>query len=93
MNHLPAAGEGEWHLPRHAHIVVHEADGGGLLTIYDCGAAQKPPSAQFTGRLVRVDAAHDRRHQPTGYVVRMRERSRLERQADDRWVVRGQSSG
>jgi hypothetical protein len=88
MNHLAVAGEGEWHLPQHAQINVYEAGGDELLTIYDCGAAQKPPSAQFTGHLVRVEADHETVYQPTGYIVRLRERARLERQAADHWVVR-----
>ena len=59
MNHLAVAGDGTWHLPRHAHVIVHEtADGNEFITIYDCGAAQKPPSAQLIGNLVRVDADH-----------------------------------
>jgi hypothetical protein len=89
MNHLAVADDGEWHLPQHAHIIVHEADGDELITIYDCGAAQKPPTAQFTGHLVRVDADHELLHQPNGYIVKLRRASRLERQADDRWVIRG----
>lgn len=91
MNHLAAAadGDGEWHLPQHAHIVVHEVEDDQLITIYDCGAAQKPPSAQFTGHLVRVDADHELLHQPNGYIVKLREESRLEEQADSRWVIRG----
>jgi hypothetical protein len=89
MNHLAVADDGEWHLPRHAHIIVHETDDDELITIYDCGAAQKPPTAQFTGHLVRVDADHELVHQPTGYIVKLRGPSRLERQADDHWVIRG----
>lgn len=88
MNHLASVGEAEWHLPQHAHVVVHETDGSGLLTIYDCGAAQKPPSAQLIGNLVRVEAAHERLTQPSGYIVKLREESTLERQADDHWVIR-----
>ncbi|GGL58467.1 hypothetical protein [Halocalculus aciditolerans] len=89
MNHLVAAGADRWHLDRHAQLVVYEAeDGGGLLTIYDCAAAQKPPSLQERGHLVRVDAAHELTHTPTGYVVKLREESVLERQGDDHYVVR-----
>jgi hypothetical protein len=30
MNHLPPIGDGEWHLPAHAHVIVHEtSDGNG----------------------------------------------------------------
>ncbi|MFC7045604.1 hypothetical protein ACFQH6_09485 [Halobacteriaceae archaeon GCM10025711] len=89
MNKLASAGEDRWHLPRHAHIVVYEADEGDeLITIYDCGAAQKPPSAQVIGHLVRVDADAETERTPTGYVVSMRERSVLECQGADHWVVR-----
>ncbi|MEF8784025.1 MAG: hypothetical protein V5A39_14975 [Haloarculaceae archaeon] len=89
MNHLAVAADGEWHLPRHAHIIVHEVEDDQLITIYDCGAAQKPPSAQFTGHLVRVDANHELLHQPNGYIVKLRAESRLERQSGGRWVIRG----
>ena len=91
VNKLPVAGEDAWRLPRHAHIIVYETDDGNeFLTVYDCGAAQKPPSAQVIGNLVRVDAAHETERQPTGYVVRMREESRLERLDEDHWVVRAE---
>jgi len=89
VNHLASAGEDRWQLPRHAHLVVHEREDGGLLTIYDCGAAQKPPSAQLLGRLVRVAAEHEQLPQPDGYILKLRQEATLERQADDRWVVRG----
>ncbi|MFC7072895.1 hypothetical protein ACFQJ7_13530 [Halovenus rubra] len=89
MNHLASAGSDEWELPHHAHVIVHEVeDGGGLLTIYDCGAAQKPPTAQLLGNLVRVDAEHEQLVQPNGYIVKLREKAHLERQADDHWVIR-----
>ena len=89
MNKLADAGEDRWHLPQHAHLVVYEAEEGDeLLTIYDCGAAQKPPSAQLIGNLVRVRADHEMDRTVTGYVVRMRERSVLERQGDDHFVIR-----
>lgn len=89
MNHLPVAGEDRWHLPHHAHIIVHETqDGNEFLTIYDCGAAQKPPTAQLIGNLVRVDADHELVHQPLGYIAKLRETSVLEQQGDDHWVVR-----
>ncbi|WP_227354347.1 hypothetical protein [Haladaptatus salinisoli] len=88
MNKLARAGEGRWHLPRHAHIIVYEAERGDqLITVYDCGAAQKPPSAQVIGNLVRVRAEHELDPTVTGYVVRMRERSVLEAQDDDHFVV------
>ena len=89
MNHLATAGENEWQLPQHAHVIVHEADGGELITIYDCGAAQKPPSAQVIGSLVRVDANHEQLAQPNGYIVKLREEATLERQAANHWVIRG----
>jgi hypothetical protein len=45
-------------LPKHAHLVVYEREADGesgenrqLVTIYDCGAVQKPPSAQLLGEL------------------------------------------
>jgi hypothetical protein len=88
MNHLASAGENEWHLPQHAHVIVHETDDGELITIYDCGAAQKPPSAQVIGHLVRVDADHEQLLQPNGYIVKLREAANLERQEDSHWVIR-----
>lgn len=89
MNHLATAEEGRWRLSKHAHVVVHETDDGNeLLTVYDCGAAQKPPSAQLIGNLVRVDAAHEIVRQPTGYIAKLREHSVLERQDEDHWIVR-----
>lgn len=91
MNHLVSAGADEWRLPRHAHLVVYDHHAGReLLTIYDCGAAQKPPSAQLVGHLVRVDADHRQLRQPDGYILTLREPATLERQADDHWVVRAQ---
>ncbi len=90
MNRLAVADEGRWHLPPHAHVIVHEtSDGNEFITIYDCGAAQKPPSAQLIGNLVRVDAAHELLDQPTGYIAKLRESSVLERQDADHWVIRG----
>jgi hypothetical protein len=95
MNKLPPVPEAEgeddptrFHLPRHAHVVVYDRRERELLTIYDCGAAQKPPSAQLLGNLVRVDADHEVRRSPTGYAVRMREESVLERQGEGHWVIR-----
>lgn len=89
MNRLAMAGENEWHLPQHAHVIVHEtSDGMELITIYDCGAVQKPPSAQLIGNLVRVDADHNLVNQPTGYIAKLRERTRLEQQGEDHWVIR-----
>lgn len=84
MNKLASAGDERWTLAPHAHVIVYEAeDGGELLTIYDCGAGQAPPRAQVVGHLVRVDATHEREHQPTGYIVKLRERAELVRQPGD----------
>lgn len=88
VNHLPQVGGGQWQLERHAHIVVYEAeDGGQLLTIYDCGAAQAPPRAQIRGHLVNVRADADIDHTTTGYRVRLREEAILEEQSPDDYVV------
>jgi len=89
VNHLATAGENTWQLPRHAHLVVHEREDGGdgLLTIYACGAAQNPPTAQLVGTLGRVEADHHRRPQPTGYVLSLRESARLEQQPEHHWVI------
>lgn len=89
MNHLAVADQDHWHLPPHAHVIVHEtSDGNEFITIYDCGAAQQPPSAQLIGNLVRIDAEHELVYQPTGYIAKLREPSLLERQDDDHWVIR-----
>lgn len=77
-----------WHLAQHARIIVYEAaDGGELLTIYDCAAAQKPPSAQIRGNLVRVRARHEHTVTPTGYLVDLREPALLVRQDETHWRV------
>ncbi|WP_255196090.1 hypothetical protein [Halorarius litoreus] len=89
MNKLAPLGDDRWQLAPHAHVIVHETeDGGEFLTIYDCGAAQKPPSAQLIGNLVRVDAAHELLRQPTGYIAKLREDAMLVRQDDDHFVIR-----
>jgi hypothetical protein len=76
-------------LPPHAHVIVHErSDDEGLLTIYDCGAAQKPPSAQLMGNLVRIDAEYEHVPQPDGYIAKLREAATLEAQGEDHWVIR-----
>ena len=94
MNRLAETGERRWHLPKHAHVIVYEADAGEeLITIYDCGAAQKPPSAQVTGNLVRVRARNETDRTPTGYIVSMRERSELVQQDEDHWVIEPVSDG
>ena len=64
-----------------------DGDQRGLLTIYDCGAAQKPPSAQLLGTLESVDARAEINRNPTGRVVRMREPSILERRPGDRFRI------
>lgn len=101
MNKLPradtdsAAGGGEdassqdaWRLARHAHVIVYEAaDGGELLTIYDCGAAQAPPSAQIVGHLVRTTADHVTEQQPTGHIVKLREDGVLREQSEGHYVI------
>lgn len=93
MNNLAVADDGSYRLPGHAHIVVYErSEGEHLLTIYDCGAAQKPPSAQMIGHLVRIDADHELVDQPNGYIVKLREQATLEEQADSHWVIRGGDS-
>jgi hypothetical protein len=89
MNHLAVVDEETWRLARHAHVIVHEtSDGNEFITVYDCGAAQKPPSAQLIGNLVRVDADHELLDQPTGYIAKLREPSVLIRQDEDHWVIR-----
>jgi len=87
--HRDAAGR--FHLPRHAHVVVYDERERELITIYDCGAAQKPPSAQLLGNLVRIDASHDLEQSPTGYTAGLREEAVLERQAEDHWVIRART--
>ena len=85
---LPPSGDGRWRLAPHARVIVYETeDGNELLTVYDCGAAQKPPSAQLIGNLVRVNAAHDLERGPTGYAVSMREDAELVRQDDDHYLI------
>ena len=82
----PADGDA-WRLPRHAHIVVYDQRERELLTVYDCGAAQKPPSAQLLGNLVRVKADSRRRPEQTGYAVSLREPAVLYEQSEDHYVV------
>lgn len=59
-----------------------------LVTIYDCGAAQKPPSAQLLGTLGSVRARCETTQNPTGYVVSMREPAVLVDEGDGHYVVR-----
>ena len=88
MRALPETGPGRWRLDRHARLVVYEADAGDeLVTVYDCGAAQKPPAAQFIGNLVRVRPPHDIEHTPTGYAVTLRDGGTLVEQGDDHYVI------
>lgn len=85
---LPKAGVERWRLARHARLIVYEADAGDeLVTIYDCGAAQKPPSAQFIGNLVRVRAAHEFERTQTGYVVTLEAGGTLVQQGEDHYVI------
>lgn len=88
MNHLAPADENRWHLPQHARVIVYDQNDRELVTIYDCGAAQKPPSAQLLGNLVRVDAAHDTEQTTTGYAVTLQEQAVLEQQGEDHYVIR-----
>ncbi|WP_313695108.1 hypothetical protein [Halorarum halobium] len=85
---LPSAGDGRWRLAPHARLIVYEADDGKeLLTVYDCAAAQKPPSAQLIGNLVRVTAEHELERSPTGYLVTLREDADLVAQGESHYVV------
>jgi hypothetical protein len=85
---LPKAGDGRWRLARHARLIVYEADAGDeLITIYDCGAAQKPPAAQFIGNLVRVRADHELERTQTGYVVTLTAGGTLVEQGEDHYVI------
>ena len=86
-----AAGEAAWQLPRHAHIVVYDERDRELLTIYDCGAAQGPPSAQLLGNLVRVKVNHRIRRDPTGYTVTLDEPAALADQGDGHFVIEPRS--
>ncbi|KPN31269.1 hypothetical protein SY89_02012 [Halolamina pelagica] len=88
MRALPETGPGRWRLDRHARLVVYEADAGDeLVTVYDCGAAQKPPAAQFIGNLVRVRPPHEIEHTPTGYAVTLRDGGTLVEQGEDHYVI------
>ncbi|MXR42350.1 hypothetical protein GRX01_13505 [Halobaculum sp. WSA2] len=85
---LPPSGENRWRLATHARVIVYETeDGNELLTVYDCGAAQKPPSAQLIGNLVRVNAEHELERGPTGYAVSMRESADLVKQDEHHYVI------
>ena len=90
MNHLFQTGDDRWHLPNHAQVVVYEREASdrGLLTIYDCAAAQKPPKAQLLGTLESIDARADTEPNPTGRVVKLREEATLERAGGDRYRIR-----
>lgn len=89
MNHLFQTDTQQWHLPNHAHIVVYDREESdrGLLTIYDCGAAQKPPRAQLLGNLEDVDARAEIDSSPTGRVVKLREEATLEEYAPDQFRI------
>lgn len=83
MNRLAWVEHDRFLLPRHAHLVVYDGNDRELLTIYDCGAAQKPPTAQLLGTLGRISCRHELTRTPTGYVVRLQEPAILERQDTD----------
>ncbi|SDR29160.1 hypothetical protein [Natronobacterium texcoconense] len=93
MNHLPQKSDGEWKLPNHAHVVVYDReepddeDDRGLLTIYDCGAAQKPPRAQLLGTLEEVDAPAEIESTPTGRIVKLRAEATLSEGETDRFTI------
>jgi hypothetical protein len=89
MNKLAQAGKNRWKLPQHARIVVYAERERGLLTVYDCAAAQKPPTAQVLGRLTAVHADCEREETSTGECVTMREPAVLRRAGQDQWVVEG----
>ena len=88
MNKLAQTGESAWKLPQHARIVVYDERERGLLTIYDCAAAQNPPSAQLLGSLTEISADCEREATPSGERVTLREPAVLERTGEDRWTVR-----
>lgn len=77
-----------FHLPNHAHIVVYDERERELITIYDCGYAQQPPSAHLLGNLVRIGARHELFQTPTGYTASLRAAAVLESQDADHWVIR-----
>jgi hypothetical protein len=88
MRALPETGDGRWRLDLHAKLVVYDAEAGDqLVTVYDCGAAQKPPSAQFIGNLVRVRAPHGIERTPTGYTVTLQAGGTLVEQGDGHYVI------
>ena len=89
MNRLAPLAErtDTWHLPRHAHVVVYDRRERELITIYDCGAAQKPPSAQLLGNLVRIKADHESHPTPIGYTASLREPSTIQKQGEDHYVI------
>jgi hypothetical protein len=90
---LPKTGDDRWRLARHARLIVYEADAGDeLVTIYDCGVAQKPPTAQFIGNLVRVRAPHDLERTKTGYVVTLKRGGTLVEQGEDHYVIEERDS-
>ncbi len=89
---LPKADEDGWRLARHARVIVYEAEAGDeLITVYDCGAAQKPPAAQFIGHLVRVRAPHTHERTQTGYVVTLEAGGTLIEQGADHYVIEKRS--
>lgn len=87
MNHLARAGAGRYVLPKHAHLVVYDGNDRELITVYDCGAAQKPPSAQLLGTIGRIECPHERTRTQTGYVLRLSEPGYLECQGPDDYRI------
>ncbi|WP_440770005.1 hypothetical protein [Natronorubrum sp. DTA28] len=89
MNHLVPIDDGNWRLPNHAHVVVYDREprDGGLLTIYDCGAAQKPPKAQLLGTLESVNADATVESTPTGQVVTLHESATLTETGSKRFRI------
>lgn len=87
MNHLARVDEERYFLPRHARIVVFDRRERELLTIYDCGVTQKPPSAQLLGNLGRIDVSHVHERSVTGYTVSLREAAILEHLGADHYRI------
>ncbi len=87
MNHLARLDTDRYALPQHARIIVYDGNERELITIYDCGVAQKPPSAQFLGNLGRVDVEHELERTPTGYAVSLRQSAVLEHLGADHYRV------
>lgn len=83
MNHLARVDSDRYYLSRHAHIIVYDGNERELLTVYDCGYAQKPPSAQLLGTLGRIGVDHELTRTPTGYLVSLAEPGVLHVERDE----------